>query len=48
VRHGTFRCACCQREWEDELPPLWLGMELWPMCCEIYAELVEVVLKLGV
>lgn len=38
---GTFRGAC-GREWEEELPPLWAGLDLWPECCGEPALLVDV------
>ncbi len=38
VLYGLFSCLACQREWPDELPPLWSGLDLMPSCPECAAE----------
>jgi len=45
--HALFRCARCEREWRDELPPLWSGLEMWPECCLQFALLVQPVARRG-
>lgn len=37
---GHFRCETCEREWAEELPPLW--SDLWPVCCHRLSKLMYV------
>ena len=34
VAYGLFCCLSCRREWADELPPLWSGLDMMPTCPE--------------
>jgi hypothetical protein len=43
---GLFRCKECQEEWKEELPPLWMGYETWPMCCGVLASLMHLVVEI--
>jgi hypothetical protein len=38
----VYGCSCCQREWIEELPPLWSGLDMWPACnrCGMLAQLI--------
>jgi hypothetical protein len=40
IQYATYRCVHCEREWDDELTPLWMGYDIWPTCCLNYALLV--------
>lgn len=29
---GMFACPCCDNVWKDEIPPMWMGRDGWPIC----------------
>lgn len=43
MQAGLFACECCGHQWKEPLPPMWTFMDIWPECCNTYANLVEVV-----
>jgi hypothetical protein len=34
IEDARYRCTICEREWDEELSPLWAGFDMWPTCCE--------------
>lgn len=43
---AVYVCQLCETTWQAELPPLWTGFDLWPMCCNHLAHLVDEVSNL--
>ena len=41
ITYGSYTCETCTREWDSELPPLWTGLDLWPVCCGVQAFLID-------
>ena len=40
---AMFCCKECGETFEDDLPPLWTGLDIWPLCCGLYVLLVSLV-----
>lgn len=37
---ACYTCLVCEREWLDELPPIWMNWDTWPICCGEAAHLL--------
>src|SRR3954467_7875464 len=46
--NALYRCKDCGEEWVEELPPLWLGAETWPTHCQLWANLIMLVVTTSV